>query len=487
MAKRREAAPDFSADQLFEIRRQARVELARRYAAEKDILNWGRICFPDKFNMPFCHELHDYFVEIRNDEFTSTEAPRYHAKTTIKCFLIPIFQALNEPETFRHYLNVQATLEKAIGINISIGLELEKNELLRELYGDQIGDEKWTEKQFVLRNGVVFTAIGAGQSIRGINYRNQRPDYVIVDDLYNEEDIENLDSTRKLTSWFWGSLYHAMSQSRRSSLHVQGTAINSEDILEKTKTAKGVRQRTFRAIKNHETKEVLWPELKTYDELMATLERGMPIVIFNREMQNERRNDTESVIKEAWLSGWEYEPADMKLDASFKVSAVILGVDPSVGEKLVNDFTGIALVIKTKKVDEREPRFWIEGLWNEHLSFDERVKKVQEIADSRPKHLPITIANIEGIGAFKDTALAIKSKTSVNVKIVDKVPDKITHLVNKSHHFQTGRVRLNRNIPQNLKDMIKNQLITNKPPHDDLRDAVLQALDNKASTWDAWK
>ena len=455
-------------------------------AERKDILNWGKLLFPHKFRMPFCRELHDYFVQIRNDEFTSTEAPRFHAKTTIKCFLIPLFQALVEPEAYRYYLNVQATAEKAIEINISIKTELEENALLRDLYGNQVG-RKWTEKMFVLKNGVIFKAIGAGQSMRGIQYLQQRPDYVVADDLYDDEDIENLDATKKKTAWVYSTLYLAISRTKKTSFHVQGTAINGEDILEKTKGAAGVKQKTFKAILDAAKKQVLWPELMTYDQLMAMLDKGMPLIIFNREMQNERRNDAESVIKEAWLQGWEYDPADLKITAEFRVTAVILGIDPSVGEKLINDFTGIALVIKTKKVDEREPRFWIEGLWNEHLSFDERVQKVQEIADSRPKHLPITVANVEAIGAFKDTANAIKAKTSVHVKVVDKVPDKITHLVNKSGHFQTGRVRLNKNIPQALKDMIKTQLITNKPPHDDLRDAVLHALDNKSADWAAWR
>lgn len=471
---------------IFDIGRAAVRKAVQACAERRDILNWGKLLFPAKFKKPFCRELHDYFVQIRNEEFTSTEAPRFHAKTTIKCFLIPIFQALVEPESYRYYLNVQATAEKATEINISIKTELEENALLRDLYGNQVG-RKWTEKNFVLKNGVIFKAIGAGQSMRGIQFRQQRPDYVLVDDLYDDEDIENLESTKKKTSWLWSTLYLAMSRTGRTSFHIQGTAINGEDVLEKTKGSTGVVQRTFKAIKKHETKEVLWPELNSYEQLMAMLEKGMPLIIFNREMQNERRNDAESVIKEAWLQGWEYEPSDLKIDAGFRVSAVVLGVDPSVGEKLVNDFTGIALVIKTKKADEREPRYWIEGLWNEHLSFEERINLVQAIADSRPKHLPITVANIEAIGAFKDTAAAVKARTSVNVKVVDKVPDKITHLVNKSHHFQTGRVRLNKNISQFLKDMIKNQLITNKPPHDDLRDAVLQALDNRASTWDAWR
>src|SRR3990167_9152286 len=166
--------------EVYSIQRSARLELAERYAKEKRILDWGKMLFPDKFTLPYCRELHGYFEEIRADEFTNTEAPRNHSKTTIKCFLIPIFQALLDPETFRHYLQVQATGAKAIAVNVAIKNELEINRDLVELYGEQVG-ERWNDQQFVTSKGVIFTGVGAGQSIRGVNWRNIRPDYIIVD------------------------------------------------------------------------------------------------------------------------------------------------------------------------------------------------------------------------------------------------------------------------------------------------------------------
>src|SRR3972149_5800935 len=103
-------------EQKTEIGKQARAELVRRYAKDKDILNWGKILFPEKFYLGYCNELHKYFIDIRGEKFTAVKAPRNHAKTIIKCFLIPIFQALEEPE-YRHYLNVQSTASKGVSVN----------------------------------------------------------------------------------------------------------------------------------------------------------------------------------------------------------------------------------------------------------------------------------------------------------------------------------------------------------------------------------
>lgn len=288
-------------DELFESERQARIEFAQRAAKRKDILGWGEALFPEKFELPFCHELHDYFVDIRADEFTNTEAPRYHSKTTIKCFLIPIFQALEEPETFKHYLNVQATDDKALEVNRSIRVEIEQNELVRLMYGNQIGD-RWTDQRFVLANEVIFSAIGAGKSIRGINYRNVRPDYIIVDDLYDEDDIYSPLATQKKSKWFWGSLYNARAKARRTSIHLQGTAINGDDLLEECKKKPGIRSATFKAVKDWEKGIVLWPQLNTLQSLKVDQIRMGPI-IFARELQNERLDDSTTILKR---SHWKF-------------------------------------------------------------------------------------------------------------------------------------------------------------------------------------
>ncbi len=482
-------SPHVSNDKLEAIVWAARVELAKRFAKEKDILNWGKIMFPEKFVLPFCHELHGYFVSIRSKELTSTEAPRNHAKTTIKCFLIPIFQALEEPETFNHYLNVQATSIKAFAVNIAIKAEVETNPMLLELYGNQVGNDKWTDGQFVLRNGVIFTAVGAGQSIRGLNYRNIRPDYLVIDDLYDEEDINNPDATVKKNEWFWGSLYPARAKSRRCSIHNQGTAINAEDLLEELKgksTEKGGRWhcKSFAAC-DMEKKTVLWKELNTFESLMADM-KEMPIVIFMREMQNERRDDASSIVKSEWLEAWEYDPADLKFDMDFTYAGGILGIDPSIGKKEENDPAAFVFMLKGQRNDGTLPVYYIEGVTNKCMTLQERTDKAKEYCTGRPRERPATSVRIETISGFADFGDRVAASVAVPCTMIDHVTDKITHLEKKSHYFQNKRIFLNRNIDPELKKMIKHQLTTNHPKHDDVRDAILHGLEDESATWSTW-
>lgn len=468
-------------EQRIELNRQVRMELAKRCAAQGDILGWGQALFPEKFPLPFCRELHEYFVAIRKAEFTNVEAPRGHAKTTIKCFLIPIYQALVEPMAFRHYLNVQATSTKAITVNTAIKLELEENQELREIYGDQVTRTKWTDSQFVLANGVVFSCTGVGQSIRGINYRNIRPDYIVLDDFYDEEDNNNPESTEKKNDWFWGSLYKVRAVGRPTSMHLQGTASSNYDLLNLLKQNTRWISRTFKGVIDSDKKIVLWKELdaKALADLMADF-ADMPTRIFNREIQNERADDAESIVKREWLKDWKFKRAqlvhELKVGNEIFVG-VELGVDPSVGKTMLADFTGISRIVKTRHKDQPADVFnyWIMGLRNEHLSLNKRVTAVDE-ESKKDEEFPALKADIEAISAFEDFAGEVRRKTNLRVNSVSAVKDKITNLENKSGIFESRRIRVCEDIDPKLITTLEYQLTTNFPKNDDLRDSVLLVL-----------
>lgn len=466
--------------EVMEFSRSARIFLIKKAAKEKDILTWGELLFPEKFPLPFCKDLHQYFIDIRGEDFTSTEAPRFHSKTTIKCFLIPIFQALEEPKTFNHYLNVQSTDVKARTVNTAMRAQLESNADMFDVYGDQVGTEKWTDEQFVLKNGVVFTAVGAGKSIRGINYQNLRPDYCIADDLYDEEDINNPEGTLRKNEWFWGTLYPAMAVGKRISRHVQGTAINSLDLMEELKKHKDVKSRTFQAILNEPNKEALWPEGKSFDELVKMREH-MGSAIFNREMQNERREEATAIIKRNWIK--EYDPGSLTFSGEFILNNVLLCVDPSIGQKEENDFTGIALILKAQYNDSNGSIFYIRQIWEEHLSLDGRIRLMESIARDSAKGEEIREVRIEAIGGFKDFAEEVRRRTDLPIVEIDHVKDKISNLENKSHFFENGKVFISKFIDPRLKERLIHQLTTNHPQHDDIRDAVLLGMEDNLGNW----
>ena len=490
------AAPpeDLIPDDIQELAKQATIELAWRAAERNDILEWGKLLFPEKFPVAFCMEMHGYFVSIAEEEFTVTEAPRGRAKTTIKCFLIPLFLALNHPTKYDYYLNVQGTEKKALSINRAIQSELDRNELLIRMYGDQHG-RRWTDEEFELANGVVFKAVSAGQDLRGLQYETRRPRYIIVDDLYTTADIHNQESTEKKNEWMMGELYPARAQFGKTCFHLQGTAINLWDLLHKFKNTPNVRHRTFKAVLDWEKKIVLWPELADFETMMREKDRmlaeGNGSVIWFREYQNERHDDASNFIKRKWLypeggvRSWERGIEELGIDEKnvFLVE-VRLGNDPSIGDKVENDYNAIALVWKLRHRDSTGYFYFIVDLWIDHLSQNERILLMDKIYKEQPSTRPIHNARVEGIAGFKDYVAELKRRTGIPVTLVDKVLDKISNLESKSGLFESGQVFLNKDIDPKHKDTLVYQLTTNRPNKDDARDALFLALDPPAADGD---
>jgi len=157
-----------------------------------------------------------------------------------------------------------------------------------------------------------------------------------------------------------------------------------------------------------------------------------------------------------------------------------LGCDPSIGKNMQDDFTGVALVRKIKEVDASGNSYYIEELWNEHLSLNKRVNLLEKISQDQPAGLPLNRVIIEGVAGFKDFVAEVKRRTNLPVREANATKDKISHLESKSHYFENGKVFLSNKIPRRLRDMLVHQLTTNYPKKDDLRDALLLTLDDNA-------
>lgn len=492
-------ATGLSHDQRHAVKRAYTIEYAKWAARQKNILEWGWALFREKFDRPFSQEFHQYLVDIRHDALTATKGPRNNAKTTIACFLVPIFQTLEEPATFKHYLQVQATETKAIEANKSIKLELETNDLIHEIYGRQIG-EYWTDTRFVTKNGVIHSSISTGQSIRGINYRNIRPDYIMADDLYNEEHINNPELTTKVNRWFWGTLYLARAKTRRNNVHVTGTAINDFDLLTECEKKPNVKCRTF---KNFDFTKgtVLWPALGSFEQQKADFDL-MPITVAMRELQNEPRDEATAIVKKSWLYAedgsysWEFNPDDLDeriRSGKLRLLSVTIGQDPSIGKKGEKkqtgdlDYTGTCLTWETCPVNKQGPiDYWIMGIWNERASLDERLARLVSIGNAYPPDRRPQKVFIEAIGGFDDYATYVATKSTVPVNRVEWVTDKLTNLENRSHHFQRRHVHLNERLDVAMKSTVEYQITVNHPTHDDARDGILLTLPLWSKSWKSW-
>ena len=474
---------------------EERIKALQEARERKDIKGWLKAAMPRTYRLPYC-PLHDYIIETRHEADNAIEAPRGHAKTAIGCAGIPLYQALEEPDTFDYYLNVQGTEPKALAINVGIRLELEQNEVLRAVYGNQIGDDKWTDGLFVLKNDIVFHAVSTGQGIRGTNYRLRRPNYVVLDDAYEDKDIHNPDSTIAKNEWIESTLDPMMAMDRPTVKRFQGTAINDVDGLRAKEEASKVpgsktKFRRFAAY-DEKAKTALWPELRDFDSWIVKRDSpGVNPTIHAREYLNERRDESSAIIKPSWLHGgnptkpsWEFDPARLKFDRDHRLLAARIIVDPSIGKRVENDPTGAVVLLKSLMKDAKSADYWIMKIVNERLTLHERCNMIQDNVDHPPRGFKLTEGRIEGVAGFLDFVAEAKRRVrGLGIKEVPAKLDKIAHLESKSWNFQNGKVHISTDIPKVLRDECYNQLTMNTPTHDDVRDALLHGIDEGVTNW----
>ncbi len=80
-------------------------------------------------------------------------------------------------------------------------IQLDSNQRIINDYGIQETLGRWTSGEFVTRGGVMFKAVGAGQSPRGTRNEEVRPDILLFDDLDTDEDCRNPEMISKRWKW----------------------------------------------------------------------------------------------------------------------------------------------------------------------------------------------------------------------------------------------------------------------------------------------
>jgi hypothetical protein len=121
------------------------------------------------------------------------------AKSTHACLLIPLWLWINKDMRYMVLIGAESGVAK--NQLAEIQAEFEANQLLRYDFGDQVNRGDWTHGEFVLKDGTKFLSRSRGEKLRGLKYKGRRPDYVVMDDIDDDEVCENEDRIKKLIRW----------------------------------------------------------------------------------------------------------------------------------------------------------------------------------------------------------------------------------------------------------------------------------------------
>ena len=167
------------------------VKIAQDRKLTEDLLEELLPFVPEEFRGTL-HKM-DPLVGVANVE------PRGHGKSTRWTFAFPLWLVLTGRSRFCVITGADKT--SAVAQMSAMKMELELNDLLIQDFGDQKGKE-WQAANILLKNGARIRAYGKGGSIRGFKNREARPDYIIVDDVYKDDEAESYTSREKAKNWF---------------------------------------------------------------------------------------------------------------------------------------------------------------------------------------------------------------------------------------------------------------------------------------------
>ncbi|HLP66359.1 MAG TPA: hypothetical protein VK181_02445 [Rhizobium sp.] len=246
------------------------------------------------------HDVIDDFQDEKQELFAYA-APRGHGKTTFLSFAFTLRDLLRGASKFTLYIgpNFSAACDR-IG---EIKMELENNERIIEDYGDLLrkgesgGEVMAKASDLRLSNGARIAAKGAGQAIRGIKSRENRPDRIILDDVDKDGEVASAEQLEKRVKWF-KRVVLGLRGAGRCKVLVIGNIIGTRTLLTDCLANKRFRARIYKAIQDDGT--LLMPGLWTLEKLEAIREE-IGSDAFQTEFQNSPPAEGTRPFRAEWL------------------------------------------------------------------------------------------------------------------------------------------------------------------------------------------
>ena len=189
--------------------------------------------------------------------------PRGHAKSTHFDIFLPLWLIFQPKRLINFMVVVGKSEDSAKRLLSDIQAELEFNQRIIADFGGQKNLGHWQEGEFTSQSGVNFLACGRGQSPRGLRERESRPDYIVIDDLDDDELCRNEKRVKELTDWVKEALFGALDVGRGRFIMV-GNLISKTSVLANIATSRGVHVSEIKAV--DKDGEPVWKEKWTKEE-----------------------------------------------------------------------------------------------------------------------------------------------------------------------------------------------------------------------------
>lgn len=459
----------------------------------------------------FHGELYDYYEAEGN---FAGAAPRGFSKSTVTDTVYLAHCMLYARYHFA--LLISDTVTQAEGLVDGLKSELESNEMILWIYGDVRG-RVWSSEGLIINawadNGrrelTKILPRGAGQKLRGLRFKQYRPDLAILDDLENDEAVESVDRRDKLEAWFSRALLPALSKDNSKIIYI-GTLLHREALLAKAVRGEGIfagwNRKKWQGILPDGTS--LWPERFSIEYILGmrddpTHKQYMGPLVWSQEIQNNPISEKDQIIKPEWtnsrftlndhLMSWAAQMGAKDPEVALRswlkthFKKVVAHIDPAISEKETADYwamvtVGIThkcpicegggsnhiVILDVQRMREQDPEIQAQVVGDSFLLWRQDKVKVEAVAYQAGLHTIIQ---------------NIARKRHINIPVWKWKPDrsKRRRAILQSGSWAGGLVHIRTDMPL-AGSFIEEVLQFPQGEHDDMFDAYLGAAEETVLT-----
>ena len=420
---------------------------------------------------PFQKEI--YQILESGKDFNEIVAFRGSAKTTMAMLFYPIWAMATERK--HHIVLISDTFGQVKDHIYNIKNELETNERLKEDFGTfEIEEEtqkrqEWQKTSMIIPNyDTKIVGKSTGQKVRGLRYKQWRPDLIIIDDIEDLEMVRTIEQRDKTHRWLTGNVIPAGEKGKTKYVLI-GNLLHSDAIMNRIKKEINEGHREGRMVEFpliDKSGKILW-EGKYPDMIAIEAEKrqiGGESMIGMRAWQREYLlklvPEEGQVIKDKWIKRYVAIPENV-------IIAKGTGNDLAISKKATADYTAMVSG-KLGIVDEKPKIYVMPNPVNERLSGFETTERARSVSIALGDGT-LTPFWVEDV-AYQAMQIEAMQKAGLPVTGIKVSTDKRARLMTIASYIQNGTVVFPK---EGCEDLILQLTGFGVEAHDDLVDAFI--------------
>ena len=410
----------------------------------------AKTLFPSRFHRDF-DEPHQQILDALDDDSIKKLvicAPRGVGKTSLVSLLVAAQHLLFLKSRFIVMVSQSATTSIAQSENLK--KELTENPLIRKLFGD-IKTDTFAKDQWVASVAGQETMVyprGAGQVVRGMIYRDWRPDLILIDDLEDSELVTSAEQRAKLKKLFFADLLPVIDEGESDHRFIYVDTLKHEDSL----LAHLLEHPEWHAIKLEICDDNLksyFPNFMSDARIKAKYEEYQAageLTTFYQEYRSQAHAGGEDAVFQARFFKY-YEEADFQLNHDVNVENLML-LDPARTANMNSAETGIVCVAVNMKNSAMYVRDVLGAKLHPHEMYNEICSRIEQFN--------ITVLGVEVTGLHEFITHPLKNelaRRNINVEFVElhargggDERGKVKRIKSLVHYYRLGLVYHNKTV-----------------------------------------